>query len=85
MHPLEVYYLHKAVRGLTQSGWIGPVYAAPLFLQWEHGTGNFFFSLLRWVRLILWRGAKAVGCETSLSGGNILTDIAWKRSLELST
>jgi len=32
MHPLEVYYLNQAGRGLTNP-WIGTVYSAPLYLQ----------------------------------------------------
>jgi len=31
MHPLEVYYLNQAGRGLPPA--IGPVYSAPLLLQ----------------------------------------------------
>ena len=41
VHPLEVYYLNQACRGLTTPG-IGPVYFAPLYLQRCHGIGNFF-------------------------------------------
>jgi hypothetical protein len=37
MHPLEIYYLNQAGRGLTPSEVIDPVYAAPLYLQRGHG------------------------------------------------
>jgi len=75
MHPLEVYYLNQAGRGLTTPG-IGPVYSDPLYLQRGYGIGNFFGSLFRWVRPLLWSGAKAVGRQTLRTGGKILTDIA---------
>jgi hypothetical protein len=64
---------------------IGHVYAAPLYLKRGDGIGNFFGSLFRWFRPILWRGAKAVGRETLRKGGKILSDIAENRSPELST
>jgi hypothetical protein len=84
MHPLEIYYLNQASHGLTPSEEIGPVYAAPLYLQRGNGIGNFFGSLFRWVRPILWRGAIVVARETLRTGGKILTDIAENRSPELS-
>jgi len=84
MHPLEIYYLNQEGRGLTPSEGIGPVYAAPLYLQTGHGIGIFFVSLFRWVRPILWRGAKAVGRESLRTGGKILTDNAENSSPELS-
>ena len=84
MHPLEVYYLNQAGRGLTHSVEIDPVYAAPLYLQREKGIGNFLGSLFRWFRPILWRAPKDVGRETLRTGGKILTDNAENRSPELS-
>jgi len=75
MHPLEVYYLKQACRGLTTPE-IGPVYSALLYLQRGHGIVNFFSSLLRWVRPILWSEAKGVGREMLRTGGKILIDIA---------
>jgi len=75
MHPLEVYYLNTAGRGLTTPG-IGPVYSAPLYLQRGHGIGNCFGILFRWFRPLLWFGAKAVGCKMLRTSGKILTDIA---------
>ena len=75
MHPLEVYYRNQAGRELTTPG-IGPVYYAPLYFKRGHGIGNFFCSLFRWVRPLLWSEAKAVGRENLRIGDKILTDIA---------
>ena len=44
----------------------------------------FFGSPFRWVRPILWCGAKAVGRETLRTGGKILTDIAANTSPDVS-
>jgi len=79
MDPLEVYYVNQAGRGLTTTG-IGTIYSPPLFLQLGHSIGNFFGSLLRWVRPLLWSGAKAVGRETLCTAGKILTYIAKRQS-----
>jgi hypothetical protein len=84
MHPLEVYYLNQAGRGLASPPGIGPVYASPLYLQRGHGIGNLFGSLFRWVRPLLWSGAKAVGRETLRTGGKILSDIAENKSPDVS-
>ena len=84
MHPLEVYYLGQAGGVLTTPG-IGPVYSAPLYLQRGHGIGNFFGNLFRWVRPLLWCGAKAVGRETLRTGGKILTDIAERSPTDTTT
>jgi len=62
------------------TGGIGPVYAAPLYLQRGIGAGILFGSLLRWVCPLLWRGTKAVGRETLRNGGKILTNIAENKS-----
>jgi hypothetical protein len=84
MHPLQVYYLNQAGRGLTTPG-IGPVYSAPLYLQGGHGIGNFFGSLFCWVRPLLWSGTKAVGRETLRTGGKILTNIAERKPTDATT
>jgi hypothetical protein len=63
---------------------MGPVYAAPFYQQRDHGIGNFFGSIFRWVLPILWRGAKAVCRETLRTGGKILNDIAENKSPEVS-
>jgi hypothetical protein len=84
MHPLEMYYLNQAGRCRASPPGIGPVYAAPLYLQRGHGIGNLFGSLFRWVRPLLWSGAKAVGRETLRTGGKILSDIAVNKSPDVS-
>ena len=84
MHPLEVYYLNQAGRGLTTPG-IGPVYSASLYLQRDHGIGNFFGSLFRWVSPLLWSRAKEVGRANLRSGGKILTDIAERSPTDTTT
>jgi len=84
MHPLEVYYLSQAGRGLTTPG-IGPVYSATLYLQQGHGIGNFFGNIFRWVRPLLWSGPKAVGRETLRTGGKTLTDIAERNHTDTMT
>jgi hypothetical protein len=83
MNPLEAYYFHQAGRGRAPG--IGPVYAAPLYLQRGHGIGNLFGSLIRWVRPLLWSGAKDVGRETFRTGGKILADMAENTSPDVST
>ena len=77
MYPIEVDYIRQAdCQSDRNDTGIGPIYSTPPFLQ--HGIGNVFDSLFRWIRLILWSGAKAVGRETLRTGGKILTDIAEK-------
>ena len=78
MHPIEVFYLIQADRGHTPG--IGTVHSAPHYFQRGHGIGNFFGSLFRWVRPLLWSVAKAVDRETLPTGGKILTDIAARKS-----
>ena len=81
---------HVAYRGMKQFGsgrndtGIGPIYSTPPFLQRGHGIGNFFGSLFRSVKPILWSGAKALGRESFRTGGKILSDIAENRSPEVS-
>ena len=84
MHPLEVYYLRQVGRGLGHDNTgIGPIYSTPPYLQRGHGIGNVFGSLFRWIRSILWSGAKALGREALRTGGKILSDIAENKSPEV--
>src|SRR5215468_6659971 len=79
MNPLVAYYLHQAGRGLNRGGGyssIGPVYATAPFVQRGHGIGSFLSGVFRFVRPILWSGAKVVGRETLRTGGKILQVIA---------
>ena len=50
MHPLEMYYLNQAGRGLHSATGIGPIYSTPLYLQRAHGISSFFGTLFRFVR-----------------------------------
>ena len=45
-------------------------------MQRGHGIGSFLGGLFRQVRTVLWSGVKAVGRETLLTGGRILSDLA---------
>ena len=83
MHPLEVYYHEQAGRGQYDTG-IGPIHTTPPYLQRGHGIGIFFGSLFRWVKPVLWKGARACGRETLRTGGKILSDIAENKSPEVS-
>ena len=77
MHPLKLYYRKQAGGGGggSEHG-IGPIYSTPPYLPRGHGIGDFFGSLFRWVRPIIWSGVKALGRETLRTGGDILSDIA---------
>ena len=77
MHHLETYYLNQEDRGLSPTPGMGPIYAAPLYLQRWHGIGNFFCSLFRFVRPLLW--------TVRLRGGKIITDIAKNKSPDVRT
>src|SRR5215469_948526 len=79
MDPLVTYYLHQAGQGSNRSGGystIGPIYSTQPYLQRGHGIGSFLAGLFRFVRPILWSGAKAVGRETLRTSSKILQDIA---------
>jgi hypothetical protein len=75
MHPLDQYYRKQAGGGGSEYG-IGTFYYTPTYFQRGHGIGDFFGSLFRWVRPIIWSGVKALGRETLRTGGVILSDIA---------
>jgi hypothetical protein len=84
MKPLVSYYMQQAGRGRSGYGGIGPIYTSTPFVQRGHGIGSFLGGLFRYVKPILWSGAKDIGRETlkalgreSLrTGGRILTDMA---------
>ena len=69
---------------VTQSGGgdIGPVYRASFRVQRGNGIGSFFRGLFRFVKPLLYSGAKAVGKEALKTGSNILTDILNKQPEE---
>jgi hypothetical protein len=64
------YYL-----GQSGGGSIGPLYKASFRYQRGNGLGSFFRGLFRFVKPLLYSGAKAVGREALSTGSNILTDI----------
>jgi len=65
------YYLNQSGGG----GEIGPVYRASFRKQRGGGIGSFFRGLFRFVKPLLFSGAKAVGKEALKTGSNIITDI----------
>ena len=77
-----MYYLGQAGRGQYET-WIGPMYPTPAFLQRGHGIGIVFGSFFRWVKTVLWKGAKAFGRETLRTRFKILSNIAENRSPEV--
>jgi hypothetical protein len=83
MHPLEVYYLNQRVVVVPISG-DRPYLCSPALPTACARNRKFFGRFFRWVRHLLWRGAKAVGRETLRTGDKILIDIAENKSLELS-
>jgi len=56
-------------------GEIGPVYRASSKMQRGNGIGSFFRGLFRFVKRLLYSGAKAVRKEALKSVSNIATDI----------
>jgi hypothetical protein len=66
---------------VSQSGGsdIGPVYRASFKMQRGNGIGSFFRGLFRFVKPLLYSGAKAVGKEALKIGSNILTDLLDKQ------
>jgi hypothetical protein len=68
-------YLHQSGRGNGDNG-MGPIYSTPPFLQRRHGIGSVLGGLFRFLKPMLWSGAKGVGQEALRAEGNILTDIA---------
>ena len=55
-------------------GEIAPVYRASFRLQRVNGIGYFFRGLFRFVKHLLYSGAKAVGKEALKTGSHIITD-----------
>ena len=56
-------------------GEIGPVFRATFRVQIGNGIGSFFRSHFRFLKSLLYSGAKAVGKEALKTGSNIITDI----------
>ena len=64
------YYVNQSGGG----GEIGPVYRASFRLQRGNGIGSFFRGLFRFVKPLLYSGAKAVGKEALKTGSHIITN-----------
>jgi hypothetical protein len=65
------YYMNQSGGG----GDIGDVYRASFRTQRGNGIGSFFRGLFRFVKPLLYSGAKAVGKEALKTCSNILTDM----------
>lgn len=65
------YYVNQSGGG----GEVGPVYRASFRVQRGNGIGSFFRGLFRFVKPLLYSGAKAVGKEALKTGSNIITDM----------
>jgi len=53
------YYLHH--EGRSRHDGVGPIYAAPPFLQRGYGIGSFLAELWRVVKPVLWSDGKTLG------------------------
>jgi hypothetical protein len=65
------YYVNEGGSG----GEVGPVYRASFRVQRGNVIGSFFRGLFRFVKPLLYSGAKAVGKEALKTGSNIITDM----------
>jgi hypothetical protein len=65
---------------VNQSGGVEivPVYRDSFRVQRGNGIGSFFRGLFRFVKTLLYSGAKAVGKETFKTDSNIINDIIYK-------
>lgn len=66
------YYANQSGGG---GGDVGPMYRASFRVQRGNGIGSFFRGLFRFVKPLLYSGAKAVGREALKTGSNIITDM----------
>ena len=64
------YYVNQ-----SGGGEIGPVYRVGFRMQRGNGIGSFFRGFFRFVKPLLFSGAKAVGKEALKTGSHIITDI----------
>jgi len=71
MDRYTLYYINQS----GGSGEVGPVYRASFRVQRGNGIGSFFRGLFRFVKPLLYSGAKAVGKEALKTGSNIITDM----------
>jgi len=71
MDRYTLYYINQSGGG----GEVGPVYRASFRVQRGNGIGSFFRGLFRFVKTLLYSGAKAVGKEALKTRSNIITDM----------
>jgi hypothetical protein len=71
MDRYTLYYVNQS----GGNGGVGPVYRASFRVQRGNGIGSFFRGLFRFVKPLLYSGAKAVGKEALKTGSNIITDM----------
>ena len=64
------YYVNQ-----SGGGEIGPFYRESFMIQRSKIIGSFFRRLFRFVKPLLYSGAKVVGIEGLKTGSNIITDI----------
>jgi hypothetical protein len=74
MDPCTRYYFKQ-----SSGGSIGSIYKASFRLQRGHGIESFFKRLFRFVKPLLFSGAKVVGKEALKTGANILSDIVQRK------
>ena len=79
--PLVQYYLLQAGRG-SHNG-VSPMYSVSPFVQRGHGLGSFFSGLFRLIRPVLWSGVKPVRRVMLLTGGKILSVLAYNTSSDV--
>ena len=83
MNPIVRYYLHQEGRGYRGTD-IGPIYSVPHFVQRGHGIGSVLTGFWRWIKPILWSGAKILGRESVRTGGKILADLAQNNNSDVT-
>jgi hypothetical protein len=74
------YYIHQGGGGSEyQADLFGPVYVGSPYLQRGHGIGSFLAGLLRAMKPLALRGARAFCSEALKTGSQILADIGNKQ------
>ena len=60
------------------------VYSVPHFFRRGHGIGSVLTGFWRWIKPILWSGAKILGRESVRTGGKILADLAQNNNSDVT-
>jgi hypothetical protein len=69
MNPFVLYCLHQVGRGYGDSSIVR--FFCCIHLQRGHGIGGILRGFWQWIKLIIWKGAKSLGCETMRTGCKI--------------